>query len=195
MNNLKVHPLYTHYGYNTSDNNIYHIHLNNIVKQREMNGGYKMCMVSNDETQKSILCHRFIWECCNDSIIPKNYEIDHINRDRLDNRIENLRCISINENRKHRDHTNIIKYGKIAHTLQRYIKAIHMDTTDVNCFKCKSQCAKYYGISPAMVYLIVENLSKAANTNKGKIKFEYIDEKDVTNLIEIAHGRTGKKYK
>ena len=41
-----------------------------------------------------------------------------------------------------------------------------------------------------------ENLSKAANTNKyGKIKFEYIDEKDVINLIKIPHGRTGQKYK
>ena len=103
----------------------------------------------------------------------------------------------MSENRKHRDHTNIIKYGKIAHTLQRYIKAIHMDTNEVNCFKCKSQCAKYYGISPAMVYLIVENknMAKTSNTNKGKIKFEYVDEKDVINLIEIPHGRTGKKYK
>ena len=196
MNNLKVHPVYTHYAYNTSDNNIYHVKLNNVVKQRKINSDYTMCMVSNDETQKNMLCHRFIWECCN-SLIPKNYEIDHINKIKTDNRIDNLRCVTMQENRQYRDHTNIIKYGKIAHTLKRFIKAISIDNGDIYCFKCKNQCAKYFGISPAMVYLIVENknMAKTSNTNKGKIKFEYVDEKDVTNLIEIAHGRTGKKYK
>ena len=47
-----------------------------------------------------------------------------------------------------------------------------------------------------MVHLIIEGLNnaKAANTNKGKVKFEYIDEKEVINMIEIPHGRIGKKY-
>ena len=54
----------------------------------------------------------------------------------------------------------------------------------------------HLGISAALVYLIIEGLNRAktANTNKGRYTFEYIDEKDVTNLVEIPHGRIGKTY-
>ena len=139
---------------------------------------------------------RFIFECWHGPI-EKGFEIDHINRNKLDNKIDNLRCITIEENRKNRDHTNIIKFARILHTLKRFIKSINVDTNEINCFKSKYQCGMYYGVSPALVYLIAENknLAKTANTNKGKIKFEYVDEKDVCNLVEIPHARIGKTYK
>jgi len=43
-----------------------------------------------------------------------------------------------------------------------------------------------------MVYLVCENKNRAktANTNNGKYKFEYIDEKDVENLVNVPHGKT-----
>ena len=196
MEIIKPHPEFKNYGYNINDNNIYHIPLKRVVLQRAHTSGYAMNVVSDGKQQKAFMSHRFIWECCND-IIPRGYEIDHINKNKLDNKIDNLRCITIEENRRHRDHTNIIKFAKIAHTLKRFIKSINIDTNEVICFKSKSQCGQYYGISPALVYLITENknLAKTANTNKGKIKFEYVDEKDVCNLVEIPHARIGKTYK
>ena len=195
MLNIRPHSVFKNYGYNTLNHHIYHIPSNNIVKQSPNTSGYAMHTVTDGKQHKSFVSHRFVWECCND-IIPKGYEIDHINKNRLDNRIENLRCITLSENRKNRDHTNILKFAKLAHTMKRFIKAVNIDTEEVNCFKSKSQCSKYYGISPAMIYLIAENktYAKTANTNKGKMKFEYTDEKDIINLIEIPHGRTGKKY-
>ena len=195
MESIKVHPIYKNYGYNVDDDNIYYLPLKRIVKQREHSSGYAMTCASNGAAHKSFMSHRFVWECCNDSI-PKNYEIDHINKNKLDNRIQNLRCITISENRKNRDHTNIVKYAKVAHTMKRFIKATNTDTNEVFCFNCKNQCGKYFGVSAALVYLIAEgiNLAKTANTNKGKIIFEYIDEKDVQNLIKIPHGRLGRKY-
>ena len=36
--------------------------------------------------------HRFVWEMHHGEI-PEGMHIDHINRDRYDNRIENLRCV------------------------------------------------------------------------------------------------------
>ena len=195
MSSIKVHPIFKNYGYNTTDYNIYHIPTMRIVKQRPHISGYAMIMASDGHKQKSLLSHRFVYECCN-SIIEKGYEIDHINKNKVDNIIDNLRCITIQENRKYRDHTNILKFAKIAHTLKRFIKAINIDTNEDLCFKSKYQCGKYFDISPAMVYLIIEGLNnaKTANTNKGKVKFEYIDEKEVINMIEIPHGRIGKKY-
>ena len=193
---IKVHPEFKNYGYNINDNNIYHIPLNKIVKQLPQISGYAVNTMNYDSKQKSFLSHRFIFECFNGKI-KKGFEIDHINRNKLDNKIDNLRCITIEENRKNRDHTNIIKFARISHTLKRFIKSINVDTNEINCFKSKYQCGMYYGVSPALVYLIAENknLAKTANTNKGKIKFEYVDEKDVCNLVEIPHARIGKTYK
>ena len=193
---IKVHPEFKNYGYNIIDNNIYHIPLNKIVKQLPQISGYAKNSIKHGTVQISTLSHRFIFECFNGKI-EKGFEIDHINRNKLDNKIDNLRCITIEENRKNRDHTNIIKFARISHTLKRFIKSINVDTNEINCFKSKYQCGMYYGVSPALVYLIAENknLAKTANTNKGKIKFEYVDEKDVCNLVEIPHARIGKTYK
>ena len=196
MEFIKIHPLYINYGYNIIDHNIYHIPLKRAILQRLHTSGYAKNSMKLGIVQKSIFSHRFIYEC-NNGIIPKGFEIDHINRNKLDNKIDNLRCITIEENRKNRDHTNIIKFARIAHTLKRFIKSFNTDTNEVNCFKSKNQCAKYFSISPALIYLIIANKNrvKTANTDKGKITFEYVDEKDVYNLVEIPHGRIGKTYK
>ena len=192
-----IHPVYDLYGCIPESGDTYYSVTNRKLKVHLNNSGYSyICVRSrSDKKRRSIAAHRFVWECYND-IIPKNYEIDHINKDKLDNRIENLRCITINENRKNRDHTNIINNAKNAHKMRRCIKAINSETNEFNCFRSKSKCGKYFGISPALVYLIIgNNRTKPANTNKGKFTFEYVDEKDLENLIEIPHGRLGKIYK
>lgn len=51
--------------------------------------------------KKRLLLHRVIWEL-NFGEIPKGYEIDHINMDRSDNRISNLRIASRTENNLNR---------------------------------------------------------------------------------------------
>lgn len=194
--NIRVHPIYKNYGYNMETKQIVHMPTNREVRQQPLNSGYSGFMGSSPQVkgQKMCFCHRFIWECCND-IIPSGYEIDHMNKNKLDNTIKNLRCITMQENRKSRDHTNIIKNAALAHKLKRCIKAISMDNDESFCFKSKNQCGKYFDISAAMVYLICENMYRCANTNKGKFRFEYVDEKDLENLVEIPHGRLGKVYK
>lgn len=53
--------------------------------------------------------HRVVWMIHNGEI-PDGYEIDHINHDKLDNRIENLRCVPKIDNgrnqSKHRHNTS-----------------------------------------------------------------------------------------
>ncbi|MCF0178649.1 MAG: HNH endonuclease [Bacteroidales bacterium] len=48
---------------------------------------------------KNRLAHRVVWEIYNGEI-PKGMQIDHINHVRTDNRIENLRLVSHQENKK-----------------------------------------------------------------------------------------------
>ena len=58
-----------------------------------MNRGYLATNVDG----KSILMHRLIW-LYHYGEIETTYVIDHINRDKTDNRIENLRCITSAQN-------------------------------------------------------------------------------------------------
>lgn len=46
--------------------------------------------------------HRIIWECLNQSKIPDGYIVHHINKNKIDNNIKNLECISYKlHNEKH----------------------------------------------------------------------------------------------
>lgn len=48
---------------------------------------------------KTYRTHRVVWEMFNGPI-PEGMEIDHINHNRFDNRIENLRCVTHSENQQ-----------------------------------------------------------------------------------------------
>lgn len=60
---------------------------------------------------KRYFTHRIIWIMLNGPI-PSRMEIDHINRDHTDNRIENLRLVSRSQNSLNKNHKNIRKQGK-----------------------------------------------------------------------------------
>jgi hypothetical protein len=188
MENIKIHPIYDLYCCNPDTGEIFNLRNKNNIGGCN-SSGYNLVRVrsTNENVYKGIMSHRFVWECINDKI-PKGYEIDHINSNRTDNRISNLRCISLNENRKYASINRIRNgnYCRNGHALKRFIKAIN-ENNEICCFNCKNQCAKYFKISPALIYLIVENKNRAksANTEKGKIRFEYVEESNCENLIVI----------
>ena len=67
----------------------------NLTKGSKHSKGYKTLSLGG----KNIFVHRFIWEFVNGPI-PAGLSIDHINRDKSDNRIDNLRLVTTAENQK-----------------------------------------------------------------------------------------------
>ena len=69
----------------------------------EMNGsknsaGYKQIFTYNEGKKTgSYLVHRMVWEAFNGPV-PEGYVVDHINRDNSDNRLENLRILTKQQN-------------------------------------------------------------------------------------------------
>lgn len=59
------------------------------------NGYKKISWLGNE-----ILEHHYIWSIIYKKEIPQGHQIHHINGDKLDNRIENLECLSNSEHQK-----------------------------------------------------------------------------------------------
>ena len=186
---IKVHPVYKDYGCNIENSDIINLKTKRILKRSNNNGYMRFSMFS-----KYYSSHRFIWECFNNCIIPEKYEIDHINKNKSDNDIFNLRCITMQQNRKDRDHHNISLIAQHAYELKRCIKATNIETNDIICFKSKNQCGKYFKISASMVLYKI-NQQKFIKTEKGNFTFDYVNECDITNLFEFPHGRIKLKSK
>lgn len=93
---------------------------------------------------KLIFLHRFITNC------PHGMYIDHINRDRSDNRKSNLRFATIKENNRNvglqSNNTSGAKGVHYTHRLNKYIAYITVDGKRIHlgCYNSKYEAAKDY---------------------------------------------------
>lgn len=101
-NRIKTKPLHgcedryeiTQHGRVWSLPNVARKHGAWIVPFTQISSGYTAYNLTPETaTRKTYLEHRLVWEFHNGPI-PSGMEIDHINRDRSDNRLENLRVVS-----------------------------------------------------------------------------------------------------
>ena len=121
-------------------------------------GGYHSLSVRSSTSlkQSNVFVHRFIYSCFNsDFDLSSEYQIDHINDIKADNRLENLQPLTRQENNKKaqpkRDMTKLTS-GRVVK-----IKATNTTTNEIVIFKSKWQCGKYLGKSAALVYLALHN--------------------------------------
>jgi len=64
----------------------------------EQNGGYRYLCLGKGGKQHSLLAHRVIWLLVHGEVPPEGMEIDHIDGNPENNRIDNLRVVSHTEN-------------------------------------------------------------------------------------------------
>ena len=86
--------------------------------------GYKQLFTYKEgKFDKAFCVHRLVYETFVGEI-PSGFEIDHINRNRLDNRLENLRVVTHKENVNNRNPVDVldkkIKNEKISLSMKKY---------------------------------------------------------------------------
>ena len=93
------HPIYQDYACDPITGDIYSLKNNKIIliKQNLNKNGYLQIIIYKDGKYKNYKSHRFIWECYENEILDKNIDIDHIDKNKLNNSIDNLRKVSIEQ--------------------------------------------------------------------------------------------------
>lgn len=189
---IKTHPKYDNYEFDSETGKYRRIgSIEYLTGTCDTLQKYYRCSIrsKNKEEYISTSVHRALWACFNGEI-EENMEIDHIDNNKLNNKLSNLQCITINENRKRRDHTFLKEIGASNFKNQKNIKSINIETNETKVFKSKNQCANYFGCSAALVYLICEQKNNMKSFQK-KYRFEYSNEK-VDTIIKDP--RIGTKY-
>jgi len=107
--------------------------------------GYLIVNWPQSAGRKKLLVHRLIWLMFNDTLPPL---IDHINRNKEDNRIENLRPLSFSENARNCGNKNLKYDLPRGVTMQkgRYKAQIKLDgkTTHIGIFDTSEQAVTAY---------------------------------------------------
>lgn len=113
----------------------------NMVMSNYSDEGYLRVRINGKEYRG----HRIIWEMHNGEI-PTGYLIDHINGDRSDNRIENLRLSTRQQNNVNSKPQNGIKYKGVTRTGSRFRARISYNgsTYSLGTFASAEEAAEAY---------------------------------------------------
>lgn len=123
----------------------------------ELNG-YRVVSIRNGATKLQCRVHRIIWISQN-GILPDGYVIDHINNDKMDNRIENLQLLMPGENSHKAKEDGLYKEG-----LDNKATKLDPDLKDEIAFlyDCSEltmrDLAEMYGVSKSRIHQIVHEV-------------------------------------
>ena len=88
---------------------------NNKVTLTLGDGGYLRVKLRKDNKQKTIHLHILLAKTFIEDYDPKYQTVDHINRNKLDNKLSNLRVVSIRDNMNNRVDNSIYGVGVYKH--------------------------------------------------------------------------------
>ena len=168
-----IHPVYKKYAAN-EDGEIMNIRLRKARKGYFNQNGYLNFTIYLEKNKyKNYSSHRFVYECFY-GLIEKNKQINHINSNRVDNRIKNLEVVTASENMtKSAKNRNFGCYRKNP----KRVTAINLFTKKETNFKSLYSVSKILGINPGQVSMICSGIYKTATSkiNGQKYTFKYLN--------------------
>ena len=156
MDKLLFMPHPVHGDYEASEDGIIrHRQLQGCIGSVANSGCLKISIWAHGK-KKKYYSARFIWECYN-GLIPPGLVIDHINRIRVDNRLENLRVVTPQQNCSNR--TRGIK-------LKQRWPVIGVTDEQDRYFSSTCSAGKYYDVHPASIKYVADNIRLAAYSKR-----------------------------
>lgn len=126
-----------------------------ILKPSAYSNGYLFVHLRNKEYDKSCSIHRLVLMTFQPCENMEQLEVNHINCDRTDNRLENLEWVTRKQNADYRDS---LKHTPKAET----ILVQFLDDREDMIFDSMTACAQYFGITRKAInkYLATQNIRK-----------------------------------
>lgn len=130
-----------------------------VMLRQGNNQGYRYVNIGKPSVTKFV--HRLVWEAFNGQI-PKKWQIDHLDFDRANNRLENLRCVPAAINSARHSLEALKK-------TQRPVYMIDPETDEiVTRFDSMSEAARYAGVNPATIWQVCNRITNTAADWKWK---------------------------
>lgn len=131
-----------------------------ILKTSINNSGYHCVSLCKNSKHKSFTVHRLLL----DTFIserPKGMDIDHIDGDKLNNSITNLRYCSRSDNMKNARRNGFKNYGEHS----KFAKLTQNQVREIRCSdKTQSELASLYKVSIATISRVLNNKIWVGNT-------------------------------
>ena len=165
------HPSYSRF-FTTDNGGVYNSKTGRELGNKpNKNGFIRISIRPRGERPISFLKHEFIWEAFNNEETNKYFKIIHIDKDKLNNRPDNLKRV-INESSNPENQSRKIESTNLATGEKRFFNSIY-------------QASKSLQINSALIKLISDGKRKTASSklNCNKYSFKYSNPNDL-NIVK-----------
>ena len=146
------HLIYKKYAA-SKDGQVYSNKHKIIIKQnlKKGGGGYLYFNAYNETGRKAYSISRFVYECFN-GIIEDDKEVDHIDNNKINNKISNLQLLTHEEN--------------VRKSNCKSVKSFNIETREEKKFSSIKEASEEIGISSTSICLICKKKTKIAKSKK-----------------------------